>query len=398
MTESPRLRVLRIITHLNVGGPARQVLLLQEQLPRLGVDTLLVHGQTGPGEAAFPAPPERPPYARRIEIASLGRSLSALDDARTFLSLCRIVFRYEPDVIHTHMAKAGTLGRLAGMIYNITRTRRRRAVLLHTFHGHVFHGYFSRAGSLLARIIERALGALSDRIIAISPSQKTELGERFRIVRPDKIAIIPLGFSLDALLDLPEQRPEAGPIRCVFVGRLVPIKDVATLLRAFAQAAERHDLSLRIVGDGPCRPELESLTRELGIDERVVFTGWQRDLPAIYRNADLVLMSSLNEGTPVAVIEAMAAGRAVIATAVGGVPDVVTDGETGRLVPRSAPGALADAIVELAQDPEQLLSFGLAGRAHVRRVYHGERLVDDLARLYSLEVARRRDQHPRASA
>ena len=377
------MKVLRVVTRLNIGGPARQALLLQEELPKLGHETVLVHGQTGPGEGAFEA------AAGAIEVKTLGRSLSALDDLRAFIALFRLVFRFRPDVIHTHMAKAGTLGRLAGACYNLVQPRGRKALLVHTFHGHVFYGYFGRVGSFLARAAERTLAMITDRVIAISPLQAAELG-RFKIVEATKVRVVPLGFRLESLLALPEAAPVPGRLRCVYVGRLVPIKDVETLLRGFAAAARDRDLSLRIVGDGTSRPALERLALALELGASVVFAGWEQRLDQIYRAADVVVMSSLNEGTPVAVIEAMAAGRAVVATAVGGVPDVVTDGVTGRLIPPSSADAMARALRELVDDRNLLLSFARAGRAHVQRVYDGSRLVSDLCAVYAEGLAAKR--------
>lgn len=384
------MKVLRVVTRLNIGGPARQALLLQQELPKRGIATLLVHGQPGDSEATFDTAAVIGSHAEVLAMPSLGRSLSALDDARAFAALLRAVFAYRPDVIHTHMAKAGTLGRLAGVCYNVLQPRRRRALIVHTFHGHVFHGYFGRAGSLLVRAIERALALVTDRVVAISPLQAVELIERFRIAPASKVRTVPLGFRLDPLLALPAAVPSDRTLRCVYVGRLVPIKDVETLLRGFALAARDHDISLRIVGDGTSRPSLEALAADLDLGQRVEFTGWEQRLEKIYRDVDAVLLSSLNEGTPVAVIEAMAAGRAVVATAVGGVPDVISDGVTGRLIPPSSPEAMARAIGELAQDRNLRLSFAKAGRAHVQGVYDGSRLVRDLCALYTEGLAAKR--------
>ena len=390
------LRILRLITRLNVGGPARQAVLLQEQLPALGFETLLLHGHPGDGEASltWTAPPVVAGETRLVP--KLGRALSMFDDFQAFVAITRAMFTFKPDIVHTHMAKAGTLGRLAASCYNLLQPKARRCLVVHTFHGHVFHGYFGRLGSRLTVFAERGLALLTDRIIAISPSQALELTSRYHIARDSKIRIVPLGFELGTLLALPLPQP-GEHLRCIFVGRLVPIKDLPTLMTGFAWACRTHSLTLRIVGDGPARPELERLAAALGIEDKVTFTGWCRDLNEVYGGADVVLLSSLNEGTPVAVIEALAAARAVIATSVGGVPDVIQDGKTGRLVPPRSPEAFAAALDELSRDPSRRIRMGAAGRNAVKDRYDVHQLVASLGALYRQDVAGKRG-HPASTA
>lgn len=391
MTKDGRpLRILRVITRLNVGGPARQAVLLQEQLAGEGFESVLLHGQLGRGEAALPWT-SATPAGRVTAVMRLGRSASFLDDLFALLAIYRSLAAFEPDIVHTHMAKAGTLGRLAALAHNAVRPRARRCLIVHTFHGHVFHGYFGPVGSRLAVFAERCLARITDRIIAISPAQASDLAVRYRVTAPARIEVVPLGFDLGTLLTLPPPAPSI-PLRCVFVGRLVAIKDVPTLMTGFARAARVADMTLRIVGDGPGRVELERLAIALGIVDKVTFDGWRSDLDGVYADTDVLLLSSLNEGTPVAVIEAMASARAVVATSVGGVPDLIEDGINGLLIPAGEPDRLADALERLAGDPALRVRLGATARETVKARYHARRLVREVGALYRRDLARKRGE------
>lgn len=389
-TGDENLRVLRVIARLNIGGPARHVLLLDRGLRARGHRTLLVHGSVDEGEASLESLVDTySVHAHRIP--QLGRRIHLLDDFRAFARLLAIVFRERPDVVHTHTAKAGTLGRLAALAFNVTRSRRRRAAVVHTFHGHVLDGYFSPVMNHLVRLAERRLARVTDRIITISPRQRLDIVERFAVAPAARTSVVPLGLDLDALLRLERGAPEwrerlaipPGAFVVGYVGRLVPIKDPLTLLRATATAA-RHvpNLQLLIAGDGPLRPAMERAVVELGMTAVVRFAGWIDDLPGLYATMDVCALSSLNEGTPVALIEAMAAGLPVVATSVGGVPDLVEDERTGLLVPSRDPEALAEALLRLAARPDERRSFGAAARARVAERYSASRLVDDVEKLY----------------
>jgi glycosyltransferase involved in cell wall biosynthesis len=392
------VKVLRIIARLNVGGPARHVSLLNAGLDARGHETVLVHGRLDTGEASL----ERYADERRVRLVrvdSLGRSVRPGDDLRAFAELVRVIRREQPDVVHTHTAKAGTLGRLAALAFNAMRPRRRRALVLHTFHGHVFEGYFSPAVSAAIRSTERTLAQLTDTVVTISPRQRADIVERFAIASAAKTVVVPLGLDLDALLTLPQGGPDlrasigASPDDVIvgYAGRMVPVKDLRTLIRAFAEARVAVPrLRLMLAGDGPERPGVEALVAELGLGDRVHFIGWTDDLGRFYATLDMFVLSSLNEGTPVAGIEAMAAARAVVATSVGGVPDVVEHERSGLLVPPRDPPALADAIVRLARDPQLRQAMGAAGRERAREQYSHTRLVDDIERIYVTGLERKR--------
>jgi glycosyltransferase involved in cell wall biosynthesis len=390
------IKVVRVIARLNIGGPARHAVILNDGLSARGFDTLLVHGSVDPDEGTL-QPLVRQRGLRAVVIPELGRSVRPGADFRALLRVTRLLFQERPDVVHTHTAKAGTLGRLAALIFNLTRSRRRRCVVVHTFHGHVLEGYFGPAGNLAVRIAERLLAMLTDRIVTISPMQRRDIVERFRIAAREMVDVVPLGLDLDALITLPDRRSEArgrfglGPDDVVvgYVGRFVPIKDLDTLIQAFAAAARRESrLRLLMIGDGERRSHLEALAASLGI--QVQFAGWQLDLPLVYSAMDVVVLSSRNEGTPVALIEAMAAGRAVAATAVGGVPDLIEDGRTGILVPARDAQRLADAILTLARDASLRERLGSAARRDVRTRFAAERLVSDIDALYTVSLRQKR--------
>lgn len=396
--RSAPLRVLRVIARLNVGGPSRHVALLDRGLRQRGYETLLVHGEVAPGEAslddlvhAFGNP--------HVRLAHLGRRISATSDAYAFVSLVRLVFRFHPDVLHTHTAKAGALGRLAACVYNATRSRSSRCLVVHTFHGNVFSGYFSRAGSVAARAVERALAVVTDRVVAIAEQQRREIVDTYRIASAGKVTVVPLGLDLGALLSLapgaPSLRDELGLTRddivFGFVGRLVPIKDVPSLIEAFSHVARRVAAArLVLAGDGELRAALEQQVEERDLRSRVIFAGWRSDLVRLYATFDALVLSSRNEGTPVAVIEAMAAGLPVVSTAAGGVAELVDHRVTGWVVPVGDSAALSAAMIEAAEAPALRARMGAAARHAASSRYGYQRLVADIETLYRTHLPKRR--------
>jgi glycosyltransferase involved in cell wall biosynthesis len=380
---------LRVIARLNVGGPARHVTILDKGLRASGIQTLLVHGEIGPGEASLERLVDEAGLASH-RVRGLGRRVSPLTDVRALWSLVRIVFRVRPDVVHTHTAKAGTLGRIAAFLYNLTRRRSQRCLVVHTFHGHVLHGYFSPIASSIVRAIERSLGRFTDSVLVLSERQREDIASTYRIASPDRVHIVPLGLELDALLALPAKLPNEAVV-FGYVGRFVPIKNLPLLIEAFATVSIAAPCArLLLVGDGESRAALEVMVARRGLQPFVRFAGWREDLAGVYREVDALVLTSSNEGTPVAVIEAMAACLPVIATHVGGVPDVVTHGSTGMLVPPGSAEALAVAMLELIRNPAQRQRLGTAARASVRARFAAERLVADVAALYAAQLKARR--------
>jgi glycosyltransferase involved in cell wall biosynthesis len=268
----------------------------------------------------------------------------------------------------------------------------------------VLTGYFGPAGNLAVRFAERTLARVTDRVVTISPAQHDDIVTRFGIAPAARTVVVPLGLDLDRLARLdplaPHLRHRFGiaerALVVGYVGRFVAIKDLPTLVRAFARvAAVRPEAVLLLVGDGPLRPDIEALIAALSLQRQVRLAGWIDDLPPLYATIDICALSSLNEGTPVALLEAMAAGKAVVATRVGGVGDVVEHERTGLLVPPGNADALADEIVRLAADPGERSRMGAAGRDAVLGRFSSRRLVDDIDELYKGALEQKRSPRPR---
>lgn len=387
----PRLRVARVITRLNIGGPSIQALSLGPTLANRGFDTLLLHGTLGEAEgdmttllAVGEGEVERVP--------ALQRELSVSKDLRALWQIYRALRRHRPHVVHTHMAKAGTVGRLAGVIYNATRGAAPRARLLHTYHGHVFEGYFGSITSRVFMAIERWIGHRSDAIVAISPQIQRDVVTTFGIADARRTHLVPLGFDLDRffavnvetrmrarqLLQLP-----SDALVVTTVGRLTPIKHHELFLDMAARLAPRHPrLVCLLVGDGESRQALERQVEIAGLRTHVRFLGWRGDLDVVYGATDVFVLTSKNEGTPVALIEAMASGVPAVSTDVGGVRDVLVDAQAGTLVPSGDAAALAEAVDHFVGSPERRRRAGDAARTCVRARYDLSRLADDLEHLY----------------
>lgn len=386
----PRVRVLRVIARMNAGGPAYHVSLLSGLLDPDRFESLLVTGDVGKGEASL-ADMAEALGVRRRRVPALGPELRPLADFRALGALIRIVRAFEPDVVHTHTAKAGMLGRLAAL------AARRRPVIVHTYHGHVLEGYFGAAKTALYRSLERKLAGVSDRLIGVSQATVDDL-VRLRVAPREQFSVVPLGLVLDSFLALdPDERGRVRTLLRVaddevlltFVGRLVRIKRVERLLDAVAAArAHGAPVVLAVVGDGELRARLEARAEQLDIADRVRFLGHRRDLAEIVAATDIAVLSSDNEGTPVSLIEAAAGARPLVATRVGGVADVVAEG-TGILVAADDPEALARALVELANDPARRRELGLKAREHVAERYRADLLLERFAALYDELLARR---------
>jgi glycosyltransferase involved in cell wall biosynthesis len=311
----------------------------------------------------------------------LGREVTPLDDVRALVALIDLMRRERPDVVHTHTAKAGFLGRLAARLTGVP-------VVVHTFHGHVFHGYFGPLKTWAFIWMERFAARLSDMTLTISDRLRDDL-IRYRIAPPERIRVVPLGLKLHPFVRVDDLRGafrrEHGystdtPLVGI-IGRLVPVKNHELFLQAARHVHDRlPEARFVVVGGGERQPELEALASSLGLSDVVSFTGWRRDLPIIYADLDALVISSRNEGTPVSIIEAMAARVPVVATAVGGVPDVLRGGDLGALVPPDDPGALAEAIYATLRTRSS--SHLSEARAWALTRYDAERLIEDMRGLY----------------
>jgi glycosyltransferase involved in cell wall biosynthesis len=377
-----RTRVLRVIARLNVGGPAWNAVLLSAGT-HARYPTLLAIGTTGANEADGSGLAAEH-GVEVVRISGLGRDITWLGDLRALWTLWRLCRRLRPDIVHTHTAKAGTLGRLAAWLAGVP-------VRVHTFHGHVFHGYFARWQTAIYIAVERLLARITTCIIAISPRQAEELRDYLRVSR-DKITVIPLGFDLGRFVraDVRAARArfrsavQARPdeILVTMVGRLTAIKNHTLALSAFAALDGKAERALLVlVGGGEDEARLRALADRLGIAARVRFAGWWHDLEAVYYGSDIVALSSDNEGTPVCLIEALACGRAVVATDVGGVADVLDEGRFGVLVAPRQVSAFAQALERLL-DPAERARYEALDRSRVLGRYDVSRLIADVQALY----------------
>ena len=382
------IRVVRVIARLNIGGPAIHATLLTARLDPARFQTTLVTGTEDAAEGNYLTLHGREAAVELIP--DLGREIRALRDVRTLAALMRVIRRVRPHIVHTHTAKAGAVGRLAAVLCGVP-------VVVHTFHGHVLRGYFSPAKTAVYRAIERGLARRTDRLLTVTDRVRDEL-LALGVGRPEQYTTVPLGFDLAPLVQAArrrgELRAELGVGSAPLVGivaRLVPIKAHEVFLDAAARIRTAvPDARFLIVGDGACRPALEARVDALGLREAVRFLGWRADLDRLYADLDVVVLTSRNEGSPVALIEAMAAGVPVVSTAVGGVPDVVADGTSGLLAPMDDAAAVADHTVALLRDRVRAASMGSEGRGRVVATYSADRLVADIESLYTALVERHR--------
>jgi glycosyltransferase involved in cell wall biosynthesis len=381
-----RIRVLRVIARLNMGGPALHVSYLSAGLRQRGYGTTLVAGSLARGEESmdYVAQDLGVPV---IRLTALKREISPIRDAVSVFRLAHLIRMQRPHILHTHTAKAGAIGRLAALLAGGARP----PIIVHTYHGHVLRGYFDPIRTDLFRRIETYLAKMSTALIAVSPQVRDDL-VRLGIAPAEKFAVVRLGIGLDEripaehdgrgetrrLLGIPPERFTVG-----WIGRMTGIKRTDDDLLAVRRLRERGiDACLCMVGDGPDRNQVEHRAHELGIVRHCLFLGYQEDVAPFFAAFDAMVLPSANEGTPVTVIEALAAGRPVVATRVGGVPDVVREGEHGFLVEPGDVDALADRLAALARDPELRERLGAAGRERVLPRYAVDRLVDDMDRLY----------------
>ncbi len=405
------MKVLRIIARLNVGGPARHVVWLTRGLKDMGCDTLLVAGVVPPGEEDMSYFAEAAGVEPFI-IREMSREVS-LKDSLTTWRLFRLMLRERPDIVHTHTAKAGTVGRVAGLMYRfatptILLGRPRRCLFVHTYHGHVFHSYYSPLKTRAFLNIERLLARLAThRIIVVSRQQQREINENFQVGRREQFSVVPLGIDLSAYENWQARRPRLraelkaseAHVLVGIVGRLTEIKNHAMFLQAAARLKElmsgnvaARRVRFVIVGDGNLRGKLESQAASLGLGEDVLFLGTRADPADFYPAFDILALTSLNEGTPLTLIEGMANSRPVIATDVGGVVDLVgapvgeMDGyalcERGLLVKSEDVEGFARGLARLIEDEALRRELGKRGREFVLQHHSKERLVSDIAGLY----------------
>ena len=388
--SSEKVRVLRIITRLNIGGPSIQAIALSERLAARGFDTQLLHGRLGAGEGDMRYLLSTDDVARQL--TALRREIAPLHDAIALVQVLDTLRDFRPHIVHSHMAKAGTIGRVAAWIYNRTAGRDEPVRVVHTYHGHVLEGYFSPARTRTFLGVERLLARATDRLVAISPRIEQELIADYSIGRPDQYRVIPLGFDLQRMTAIGDAERRAARVALAITpdahviftaGRLTAIKRHDLFLDTARLVADRDAHAVFLVaGDGELRTALEQQARAGGIADRVRFLGWRRDLDVLYAASDVFLLTSRNEGTPVALIESLAAAVPGVSTDVGGVRDVIDSDRVGLVAPFGDARGLADHVIALLSDPDRRRRMGEAGRQVVAARYGLDRLTDEVERLY----------------
>ena len=338
-----RVKILRVIARLNIGGPAVHVINLCAGLDAQHFETTLVCGDVGlhEGDMGYLAAAAG---VQPVVMPTLQRAIAPITDLLALWQLYKLMRRIRPQIVDTHTFKAGALGRVAAWLAGVP-------VRLHTFHGHVFQGYGGGLQSMLIVQLERALGRLTTRVFGVSQLVNAEL-QAHRIVPASKLQVFPVVLDLAPFATAARRGTfraelgiDAGAALVGNIGRLVPIKNHALFLEIAALLMQRgFGGKFVLVGDGELRVELEQRAQALKLADRIYFCGWRRDLAGVLADLNVMVNTSLNEGTPVAIIEAMAARVPVVATAVGGVPDLVAHGSTGFLLPTESAAAGADAV------------------------------------------------------
>jgi glycosyltransferase involved in cell wall biosynthesis len=397
---SQPIRVVRIIARLNIGGPAIQAITLTRCLEPLGYRTTLVRGREEPEEGSMDYLADEL-GVRPVLLPSLRRN-PGWHDLRALLALIGTIRREQPHIVHTHAAKGGTLGRFAALVARAGR--RQRPILIHTYHGHSLTGYFPPRRAAIYRQIERVLARHTDRLIAVSAEVRDALVD-LKVAAPDRFEVVPLGFDLRPFEVAPAERGRrrdrlrgeleisADDQLVTLIARLVPIKRVDRFLRvARALAAERPSLHFLVVGDGELREQLQASPEAVDLDGRVTWAGFRRDIPDICFASDAVVLTSDNEGTPVSLIEARAAGTPVVATRVGGVASVVRDETVGFVVDPSDERGMAMAVSRVLDDAT-LAERARAGSHEVVRDFSLDALVEQVDTLYR-QLLRASDRAP----
>jgi glycosyltransferase involved in cell wall biosynthesis len=415
------MKIVRVIARLNVGGPAKHVVWLTRGLQTAECQSLLVAGTVPSGEddmGYFATEMGVSP----VFVSEMSREIS-LKDALTIWKLYKLFLRERPDIVHTHTAKAGTVGRVAGLLYRwftpgALLGRPRTCRFVHTYHGHIFHSYYGSVKTRLFLLIEKLLARLvTDRIVVVSKQQRREINQEFGVGRANQFSVIPLGLDTSVFAEWGRRgqsfRNELGlspdDILVGIVGRLTEIKNHELFLRAaavykdrFAKQQLRARVRFVVIGDGSLREKLKQQSQSLGLTEDITFVGGRRDLEDIYPALDIVALTSRNEGTPLTLIEAMANARPVISTAVGGVIDLLGDSNStdpdasfvlcqrGIGVVPNDPLAFAAAMAHLIDDAQLRREIGARGLEFVTGHYSTERLLQDIKTLYADLLKRKR--------
>ena len=341
-----KMKIIRIIARLNIGGPSIHISNLCN-LQNMGHQTVLIYGATSPGEGDM-AYLLKDKNVKTHYVPELGREISFLKDIKTFWKIYKIIRKEKPDIVHTHTAKAGMLGRAAAKFAGVKK-------IYHTFHGHVFHGYFSPLKTKFFIVLEYLLSLVSTKIITLNTQQQNEIAS-FTGINKDKFVVVPLGFDLAKLQALPNIVDKNKPLRIGIVGRLTAIKNHTLFVEVLKNIYKnKFSFTAEIIGDGELRKEIEKQIEHYGLQTHVTFRGWVTNTAEIYKNLDYLFLTSLNEGTPVAVIEAMAARKVVITTPAGGVVDIANHGQNGFVSKDFTAESFTDAFLQSIEiSPEEV--------------------------------------------
>jgi len=391
MSSAPTMKVAHVITRLNVGGATVQVMLATQALCERQHRAVLMSGELYPNEGSMHYLADALGL-RVVNIPGLRRQCG-LGDLAALWQLIRVFRRERPEIVHTHTAKAGALGRVAALLTGVP-------VRVHTFHGNVFDGYFAWPLGWTIRCVERVLARFTDYLITVSESQRLQLAETYRIAPANKIVSIPLALDMTRFVEHNAAKGRfraslgcpANEVLVGWVGRLACVKAPELLLDCARRVGTNGGCRFVMVGDGELRAACEQGIQKLGLESQLTMVGWQRELGAIYADLDLVVLTSKNEGTPVTLLEAMAAGRPFVATDVGCVRDLVVgapvqrDGfeifDNGILVPAGNAQALAEAMRYMTGNLQLRRAMGRKGREFVESRFSPERLATDLEQLY----------------
>lgn len=394
-SEATKVKVLRILNRANVGGPTYNVAYLSKFLPDL-YETKILAGTIDKDEASSAYIFES--LGLSIEkIDTMRREINISNDFKSLLKIINIINEYQPDIIHTHAAKAGALGRLAALF-----SRHKPTLVLHTYHGNVFDGYFTKVKAAIILWVEQFLAFFTDAIIAISEKQAIELNEKYKIAKSDKIYTVPLGFDLEKFIHSTNLYRDSGrfemgissfEIVIVITGRITEIKNHHFFIDVIAKCKFDFNLKFKtiIVGDGNLKKEIMCHADKLGLsyeegakfnsNSDILFTSWRKDIDKINGLSDIAVLTSINEGTPVSLIEAMAAGKAVLSSKVGGVEDVIAHRLNGVLCELEV-NSFSKELANLIENKELRIQYGQNASKSVLSKYHYSRLVTDIDNLY----------------
>jgi glycosyltransferase involved in cell wall biosynthesis len=388
-----KIKVLRIINRFNIGGPTYNATFLTRYLGDQ-YETMLVGGLPEAGESDSLYILEK--YGvEPVLLEEMIRQPNFSSDRKAYKRLKAIIKEFKPDIVHTHASKAGALGRKAAKSCKVP-------IVVHTFHGHVFHSYFGKVKTRVFKEIERNLSKDTDAIIAISNIQKDELVGQHKICSDEKTHVIPLGFDLEPFhqkrLDKREEQRsiydlEDDDIAIGIIGRLAPVKNHDFFFDVMDEVFKKTTKSIKVfvVGDGDEREKVEQRVQELNVkyNNRVKMTSWIKDIGEFNAGMDLICLTSNNEGTPVSLIEAQAGGIPVITTDVGGVRDVVRDGDTGFIVPVQDKSTYVEKVLELVENEKKREKMSQNGWSFVKDKFHYMTLVENVDQLYQSLLEKR---------